>query len=198
MGAPAYAPEVREEAVNLAAQIGPAAAAQKLNLNPGTVRNWMSRAGRSTDVELLQATAVARASAAMAHAQEFEDFLQEVQLNSATYVNTVAIVNREYAMKVATLPAGQIVERVNHETGARWVTFLDEEAEGLRLKVLALKEASLEVPHAIGAFTRATHDLRLLREQSTENVATSVSFDSSLQPAAIEADEEILEADEVD
>lgn len=177
-----YTPQQINDAVDLAVEKGLAAAAAETGYPKTSIRQWVDKAGKSTMpvVQTKHATAAAKAELLVRRAERFEDYLEAIQVEAGRLVQTVATVNGAYALAVAGMDTGDIEEIPNHVTGETFVTFRDPQVESLRLRVKALKELSVELPHAIGAFTRATHDLRLLREQSTENQAVQVVFSAGL------------------
>jgi hypothetical protein len=185
----AWTQQVKDQAITLAGTEGLGAAHKATGVPKPTIARWCKAA--SVDVMAVEqtkrATAVAKTDALVRRADRFEDYLEQIQVEAGRLVQTVATVNGAYALAVAGMDTGDIEELPNHVTGETFVTFRDPQVESLRLRVKALKELSVELPHAIGAFTRATHDLRLLREQSTENQAVQVVFSAGLAgPSASE------------
>lgn len=184
-----YTQAEMDEAVRIAVDRGLATAASETGYPKTSIRQWVAKAGASTEpvTKALQAQAHAKAQAAIRQADRFESYLEQIQVEAGRLVHTVASVNGAYARAVATMDTGLIEETVNHVTGDTFVTFRDPEVESLRLRVKALKELSVEMPHAIGAFTRATHDLQLLQGKATENQAVQVVFSAGLAgPSAAE------------
>ena len=196
-----YTEAEKEQAVELARTRGLAHAHRELGIPKGSIQTWLRAARVSLEpTNAVQvAAAVHKAVATVAQADRFMDFLESVQVQAATFVHTVAGVNREYAQAVAAASPDQLEVNVNPITGEEWARpdpVTAPELHALYVKVKALRQASLEVPHAIGAFTRATHDLRLLREQSTENTAIVVQ---SLvpRPGVVEGEVVVVEVDDV-
>jgi len=177
-----YTQDEIDDVVRLAVDRGLAAASTETGISKSTIHQWVTKTGQSLDgtTKTIQAVAAAKADALVKRADRFEDYLEQIQVEAGRLVHTVAAVNGAYALAVASMDTADIEETVNHVTGDTFVTFKDPQVESLRLRVKALKELSVEMPHAIGAFTRATHDLRLLREQSTENQAVQVVFSAGL------------------
>lgn len=192
----------RQACIELASRVGAVAAGAQYGVKPATVRAWMSWGKVSgPDIKTRTAMAHRRVNTVLAAADRFEDYLEEIRTAAAVQVDIVAHLAARYAYRIATMEGVNVLREYRDKAGNRWVESDDPEAEDLRMRLRAIMEnEAFSTRDAVNAMTKATHDLRLLREQSTENVATSVSFDVAMQPPERSEIEgvEVIEAEEVD
>ncbi len=154
-----------------------------------TLVRWAKDAGIAMPEhrKALEAHAVTRAKGTLATADRFDDYLASIQTKAGRLVETVVGTNAEWAEAVAASSEGDWEVKVNPVTGEEWVRPTSRDLQVLRKRVLALRQMSVELPHAIGAFTRATHDRQLLAGRATENQAVQVVFSAGLAgPSASE------------
>lgn len=162
---------------------------KKTGIPKATLTRWAQMEGIPTVErrQVLEAQAVHRAQASLARSDRFDDYLASIQTKAGRLVETVVGTNAEWAEAVQASTAEDWEVKVNPVTGEEWVRPTRAELQLLRKRVLALRQMSVELPHAIGAFTRATHDRQLLAGRATENQAVQVVFSAGLAgPSAAE------------
>lgn len=189
MGRRKHTQQQIDAAVELAVTIGLSKAAEQAGVPKTTLGTWVKAAGKTLApvTKVLEAQAVARAQSTIARADRFDDYLASIQTKAGRLVETVVGTNAEWAEAVQSSTADDWEVKVNPVTGEEWVRPTRAELQLLRKRVLALRQMSVELPHAIGAFTRATHDRQLLAGKATENQAVQVVFSAGLAgPSAAE------------
>lgn len=176
-----YTQTEMDTAVNLAVDKGLAAAATETGYPKTSIAVWVKKAGLSVEpvTQALAAQAASRAAVVLRQAERIEAVLEDIRSASGLYLHAAAVANRDYALAVLEEDPDDIATRVNPITGLVEAELTSERGRTAYKRVLALKHG-MDIPHAVGAMTRATHDLQLLAGKATENQAVQVVFSAGL------------------
>lgn len=184
----AWSAELKQQAIAVAAVDGVAAAHRATGIPKPTITRWCKDAGVSIAevVQVKTAQAVVRADTVLRQAARIEEVLEEIRSAAGLYLEAVTLANRDYALAVLEAGDGEFSERLNPITGMTEAEPTTERGRATLSRVRALRHG-IEIPHAVGALTRATHDLQLLAGKATENQAVQVVFSAGLAgPSAAE------------
>lgn len=174
-----HPPDLKAKAVEQLRTAGLAATHAATGISKPTLSRWAKAAGVD-----LAGPARERTATATAHRQEIGartalnavGQLERIVDASAGYVSAIVAANRTAAEAITALHPDDLTIRPGIDGNAGTLELGDPDASDALMVTRALDLLPLELRDAVGALTRAVHDLALLQGDATERGELVVQF----------------------